>query len=560
VAEGRYNLSQVEREEVLGDCFEDPVLFCKMFLHEHFYLNIPWVHRGLMAILTEKTKFLLKYGDLYKIVSNFVHEYEDGRVRQTFHVFENGRELKLEEIKALDESCQNGSPYEPGLSIKLDLGSYTLIEMPRGSSKTTIAGLAIPLWKLLYQEDKFTLYVSKADKHAQGQLESVRKQLANNELILEVFGDLKPRRSDEERWAKEKFETMTGVAMQARGKGSAIRGINHNNIRPSTILVDDPQAKADVKSETMREDDKKWAFAELTPARAQIIGSEGRMIALGTNLGPRSLVSVWEKDPKWTVVKLEVKDKDGDFIWPDYMNQEKYDAEKDSFAMAGLLSDFYLEYHNKEVVESELPFPLRFIYHEPPPPDTFMACATYADLATSEKRWADYSVVTTVGMTEKGMIYVLDCWMERTSSEERKVDEYFRQSLEWGSVFHGFESVAYQAVFGNSLREAMFRKSHYFEVIAVPHKTRKVDRIMGALRSRYAGGYVKHRVRFPLLEAQLYDFRTDDSHEHDDGPDAVAAAVTLLDPVAAFAAGQDPTEDSETDVEDEIGGDWRIAS
>ena len=313
----------------MADCYADPVLFCKTFLHEHFYLPVPWVHRGILSILTGKTKFLLKYGHLEKLVKNFIHQTDEQHTRQIFHVFSNGEEVPVDEIATLDSLASigalNGS--SPQVEIKLDLGTFTLILMPRASSKTTIAGLAVPLYRLLYQEDKFTLYVSKADRHSQGQLESVRKELVNNEVIREIFGDLQPKRSDEERWSKEKFETKTGIAMQARGKGSAIRGVNHNNHRPSTIIVDDPQDKDDCKSDVIREDDKKWAFAELTPARSRVIGTRGQIHCLATWLHRDCLAAVWSRDPRWTTIKLEVVDCDGECIWPDYMDQKEYDEE-----------------------------------------------------------------------------------------------------------------------------------------------------------------------------------------------------------------------------------------
>ena len=143
-------------------------------------------------------------------------------------------------------------------------------------------------------------------------------------------------------------------------------------------------------------------------------------------------------------------------------------------------------------------------------------------------------------------------WLKRAAQEEA-IDEYFRQSRQWNAVLHGFESNAYQAVFGTLLRAEMFRRGHYFEITPVPHKNRKVDRIRGALRSRYASGYIRHRLPFPEFETQLLDFRMDNSHEHDDGPDAVASALVLLDPAAAFNAGEDPAETHLPDIEEVIG-------
>ncbi len=58
-------------------------------------------------------------------------------------------------------------------------------------------------------------------------------------------------------------------------------------------------------------------------------------------------------------------------------------------------------------------------------------------------------------------------------------------------------------------------------------------------------------MHFGEYESQLYDFRYDDSHDHDDGPDAVAAALVLLDPAAAYFAKADPAEDEYPPLDEE---------
>lgn len=542
------DISQEYREKVLADCLIDPIEFCKTFLFDHFSRPVPWVHRGLFSILTERTAFLLKYGDLGKIMRNFVHKYQDHEdlpERQIFHVFVDGTERSPDEVTRLenDELGTGVLKDSSRTTIKLDLGEFTLILMPRGSSKTTIAGFAVPLYKILYQLDRFSLYVSNAQAHTEAQLESIRKELSDNETILEFFGDVRPRRSADERWAQEKFETTTGIAMQAKGKGSAIRGVHHKNKRPSIILVDDPQDREDVKSDTVRENDKKWGFAELTPARARIVGERGKIIVLGTWLHSDCLVAVWSRDPRFTTVKIEVKDVDGDFIWPDYMDQEQYDIEKASFARAGLLPQFYMEYHNREIDDDQLPFPPRFILYEPPPPLEELICATCLDPASSKARTADFSAIATLGIHQKtGRTWILDCWLKRGAEDEEKMEEYFRQSIQWKSLIHGVESNAGQAVYGTLIRREMFQRGHYFELEMIAHKTRKVDRIRAALRPRFAAGYMRLREKFTELEMQLLDFRYDDSHIHDDGPDVVAMCMVLLDPTAAFDAKKDPAE------------------
>ena len=130
-------------------------------------------------------------------------------------------------------------------------------------------------------------------------------------------------------------------------------------------------------------------------------------------------------------------------------------------------------------------------------------------------------------------------------------------------MLHGCESNGGQAAYGSLIRREMFQRGHYFELEMIPHKTRKVDRIRAALRPRYAAGYFRHRVKWPELEMQLHDFRYDDSHMHDDGPDAMAMAMVLLDPTAAFDAERDPGDDhfkSEGDegYDEDLDGDYEI--
>jgi hypothetical protein len=550
-------ISDEYREKVLGECYSDPVEFCKTFLSDHFSRPVPWVHRGLMAILTERTQFLVKYGDLRKIVENFCHEYgehEEITKRQIFHVFVDNVEVTIDELKTMetDPSSVDTLKDSSRTEIKLDLGEFTLILMPRGSSKTAIAGFAMPLYKILYKLDRFSLYVSNAQTHTEAQLESIRKELSDNELIREFFGDIRPKRSADQKWAQEKFETATGIAMQAKGKGSAIRGVHHKNKRPSIILVDDPQDRDDVKSDTIRENDKKWAFAELTPARARVAGERGKIIVLGTWLHSECLVAVWARDPRFTTVKIAVMDLDGDFIWPDYMDQVEYDIEKDSFSRAGLLPQFYMEYHNKEIDDDQLPFPPRFMVYEPPPPLEELVCATCLDPATSAKRTADFSAIATLGIHQKtGRTWILDCWLKRGAEDEEKVEEYFRQVTTWNSILAGIESNAAQAVYLTLMRREMFRRGKYFEIVPITHKVRKVDRIRAALRPRFASGYMRLREKFTELESQFFDFRYDDSHVHDDGPDVVAMCMVLLDPTAAFDAQKDPSGPQFRDITDD---------
>lgn len=513
-------LSKEECQKIALECHADPVAFCKVFLPHLFSGPIPWFHRGALAILTGKTKFLHKYGDLDKILSNFV-------------VTKDPLDPKSEVVDSLF--------YVHEGQIRLSKRQFVLLMWPRGFAKTTIAGIAMPLYKILYQELPFLVYVSHALTHSRLQLDNVKRELERNEAILAVFGELKPQLRDGEAWTKDLFETTSGIAFAARSVGGQIRGLNIHGNRPTEFIVDDLEDFESANSETQRAKLITWAYSDLLPALPKL-RDDARMIALGTMLHKYDVLSVWARDrERWATVKFGARDRQGDLLWPANMDDEKLEKEKLSFANAGRLTNYYLEYFNESRRDETKIFHIDKI--QVSPPEGELQYAVYMDPAFSEKRTADYSCIATVGMSDKGIMWVVDCWLERTADHNKLMDEYFRQAITHNVRIGGIEGIAAQAALVSLVREQMFRRHYYFELINVQNKTRKVERIRGALPARYHTGHLRHAEVYPLLMTQLDEFQADDSHEHDDGPDAVAGAVILLDPYAAMAAGEDLTVD-----------------
>ena len=102
-------LTENEIKQITLRGLQDPVFFCKYFLSDLFSGRMPWLHRGILAILTKKTEFLHLYGELDKIVENFVYE-RDGELHHIFH-------------------------WE-GKKLVMELNRFTLLMLPRGFSKT----------------------------------------------------------------------------------------------------------------------------------------------------------------------------------------------------------------------------------------------------------------------------------------------------------------------------------------------------------------------------------------------------------------------------------------
>ena len=138
--------------------------------------------------------------------------------------------------------------------------------------------------------------------------------------------------------------------------------------------------------------------------------------------------------------------------------------------------------------------------------------------------------------------------------------------VRWQCTHAGVEAIAYQKALIHLIKEEMFRKSRiygnaaYFECTPITYNNDKdkVTRVQGVLAPRYSAGYITHQHRFPDLEGQLEDWPLGKL----DGPDAIAMAVTLLDPAAgaAIPAGMGRVADTDEWIPlmEQVGGDWHV--
>ena len=521
------DLSQEDIKAIFTRGWQDPVFFCSYFLPHLFPTKMPWVHRGILAILTRKTDFLWHYGEVDKIVSNFVYE-RDGELHSIFKVV--------------------------GRKIHLDLHRFTLLIMPRGFSKTTLAGVAFNIHNIVYMELGFAAYVSETARHAEMQMDNVKRELLANEKIKFFFGELKPGMQDEARWRQDFFETSTGMAMVARGSGGQVRGLNHNGQRPKMIVVDDVEDRESVQTPEQRDKTRKWAYADLMPA-LPAMDPAASILALGTLLHPDSLLMTWARDPQWTVVKFGAYDRQGDLLWPENMDQKKLDTELRSAVVANTVAEYYMERHSEIRLDKDRDFKVENFRYESPGRELLGFVSLYQDPAIGEKEKNDRCTFTVAGLTLSGKTVVLHQEGGRGIKPHEQIDTIFRLYKEWNPNRVGIESNAYQKALVHLVREEMFKRQTFFEVIPVTNTTAKHARIKGILQPRFANGAVLFAGKWPELEKELLEFP---QNAHDDFADGLAGAVSLLDD-GAFLAQDEETRDKPTPLEDEVGGDWRHA-
>lgn len=551
------SLSAEQLETIRAKTWRSPVEFARIFLPEWFPSKMPWVHRGLLALITGKTEFLLDFGpeewrletaewtlaDLEKVLTNFVTE--DG-----------------EPLFTLDMSGE-----VPALHITLKKDKHAFI-MPRGYSKTTLMNLA-NLIGVCYKAADFLLYISETVGHASNQLATIKKELEENDQLRLVFGDLVAGRQTSNKWTEILIEPTNGTMVSVVGRGGQVRGKSKGAKRPKRIICDDMQDEETVESPEQMKKDSKWFFRAVEPALAK----GGHIFVIGTLLtgGDEPILNKLLLNEDYACVRFSGIDRQGEALWASpfgngYTLEQLEHKRKVALSM-GELEGYYLEYESRFVSDDAKTFPRSKMVHVSKSLDRFVAISLVVDPAIGEKKKSDFCAYAVVGIEAGGTKHVIHVEGKRAMPFEEQVDTFFRlhfrflAHLPLERQLHGVESIAYQKALASTIKTEMFRRSRepipdglpgagspagtraYFEVTEITHgKTGKAERIKGILKPIYHSGYLTFERSFPELEAQLFDYPAG----NDDFPDAVAMAVKLLDPFAALNMGSEADLSADT--------------
>lgn len=527
----RAELSGPEKERLAQRGYADPIWFFHFFLEEWFPSPIPPVHRGLVAILLRRTDFLLNFDEDYtpEDLRWIIQEFVDASGTPIFHL-EEGR-------------------------LHLRTKSFTAIKMPRGGSKTTILN-AVTLYEIVYKDLNVALYLSESATHSTQQMTNVTTELTSNELLLGIFGKLKPEQRGGLRWSESDgiIQTTNGVSLLAKGIDSQLRGINVNSKRPDRINVDDLEDYDSVASETQRNRNRQRFFGDLLPGLSRF-KADATVTMLGTEVGDGSILDLVGSDAEWTVITFGVLDSQGRALWPRWMTVEQVEVVKERYASKGLLHLFYLEYMNKKVSPEEQKFRGPFIIESPIGRTPVDSCL-FVDPAISNSKRADFAAFVYVEKFERGLYLVRAAEGFRGMGVRKLVDTYFEWHERWNPLRAGFEGIGYQIALEELFREEMFRRKRYFEIYTVKsHDKQKDPRILGVLQPRYANSFIRHAAVFPQLETQLLDF----PRGKKDLPDCLAMAIKTMEPTAGAAGDGSPSDDEYEPLEELLGGDWRSA-
>ncbi len=156
-------------------------------------------------------------------------------------------------------------------------GGLFAMAMPRGSGKTSLCEIAC-LWAMVYGHREFVALIGSDEEHAAGMLESIKAELENSEILGADFpevchpirslegihqrasGQLYQGKQTHIGWTAREIVLPTipgsaasGALIRVAGITGRIRGMKHKrvdgvSVRPSLVLIDDPQTDESARS------------------------------------------------------------------------------------------------------------------------------------------------------------------------------------------------------------------------------------------------------------------------------------------------------------------------
>lgn len=176
---------------------------------------------------------------------------------------------------------------------------------PTGFGKTTMLGIAYPLWKAFFTEYKQFLIISKSIRQSTRILELIKASIEDNELLL----NLKPKDASLS-WSKQEVITSTRCKIMCRPYSVNVKG-EHVNY----ILCDEAASYANQD-----------IFFDYVVTRAA--AKDGKVVAISTPESPIDLMSTLSKTSGYLFRKYTAINKDGSLLYPSRFTHEKLEQLK----------------------------------------------------------------------------------------------------------------------------------------------------------------------------------------------------------------------------------------
>ena len=276
----------------------------------------------------------------------------------------------------------------------------------RGSAKSTIAGLALPLWAALNTKAHFIIPINETDDMVKLTIANMRQELQNNKKIIADFGQIVLNKEAKTQFGETNIVLANGVRIMGRSRGQKIRGLRHVQYRSDLVVIDDPEELKKVQKKEYRDDTENWLRDNIIPAINEV---NARLIVIGNVLHTDSIMPRLKEHKLFQYREYPLIDQQGTINWrAKYPTEKAIAFQEQKVGRTAWLREYLLKVvppEGQEIKEEWIQY-----YTKLPGSGEIMSGGVGVDLAISKKETADFtSMVSGLASLEEGMpkIYVM---------------------------------------------------------------------------------------------------------------------------------------------------------
>jgi|TARA_R100000501_G_C2630246_1_gene125417 predicted phage terminase large subunit-like protein len=417
-----------------------------------------------------------------------------------------------------------------------------LIAAPRGTAKSTVTSLILPLHKVAFKpsdRDLFIVIISESQSQSINFLSRIKYHLENSKNFTQMFGDYGPTTA--KRWTNNDIVLANGSRIVAVGTGQRVRGFIEGDTRPNLIVVDDYESELNAATAEGRAKNRKWMTEAVIPS----LSDDGRVVLIGTVISEDCFLYWAKESTAWHVLWFSIWDEHGESIWKERFPIDRIKQIKEEFESVGNLNGFYQEYMNEAQSPDNAPFKPEYIklHHYTykreggqnlitrtidgdtvrKPVDIYCGI----DPASSLAARSDFFVIATIGIDNDGNNYIIDIYRDKLDPalQPEKIIDIFKK---FSPKRMKIETVGYQEALRANVRKMMFEQSLYIPGLekGIKPRQRKSERLLSLVAPLARGEFY---FRPEDLVAQQ-EFLSYPRGKHDDILDAIYYAMVGIRP------------------------------
>lgn len=410
--------------------------------------------------------------------------------------------------------------------------------LPREAGKSVWLFLVLPLWALAHGHRRFFLAFALTGEQAEGHLANLRAELAENELLLADYPELRQRKGPGSS-ATKRTTTVGGATIAARGMSGTTLGTRAREARPDLMLGDDLQPGPEKHTPERKATIETAVTASILPMgdRSTVVQLAGTTTMHGCLMHDVVRAALPESDPEARVAPWISAHGFTPHYYPAIVD-EGTAAERSMWPARWTLdelremrdtggSEYALNYANRPEQAGQAGYWRRELIRYDPRVEVVRRIL-YADVAMTQRARSDQTALVLLGVDRSGRRAVIE------HAELARIEGMALRERMWALT------EAHRSTLKEWVIESNQGGDRWREIVApVPFGVElDLEHVGGHKRSRievalkhYQRGAVVHRAPLTELEEQMLAWTP--SATRDDGLDALAGALRRAFPPSA---------------------------